>query len=189
MLCLAVDCPGARIPEGECCAVCPEDPTLPPECAVSLIFQCNQNICIQHYYNTFWWNIAPCALLVPCSGDSSFMECACTYCLPQSVLCEAVKCPRPVVPEGQCCPVCPKYKGNWAICIAIHMNRNELSYDVHLCRCLYTTEYWCIVFNALYTQCVNTMDKRTCQVTPFHQLMGATHGECAHTGLCLISAG
>ena len=44
MICPRVDCPGATIPEGECCAVCPGEPTLPPECAVSSIVQCSQQL-------------------------------------------------------------------------------------------------------------------------------------------------
>ena len=44
-----MDCPGATIPEGECCPVCP--PILPTKCAVSSICLCNQSVC---YYCTYY---------------------------------------------------------------------------------------------------------------------------------------
>ena len=46
-----------------------------------------------------------------------FYECCSNYVpcvyLPQSVLCPYVECPGAILPEGECCLVCPN--GDWEI--------------------------------------------------------------------------
>ena len=58
VLCPFVNCSGAVIPDGECCAVCP--PTLPPKCAVSSIIEVNGHI----YYIT---SFHLCTLCIDCT--------------------------------------------------------------------------------------------------------------------------
>ena len=104
--------------------------------------------------------------------------------LSQGVICLAVECPGAVVPEGECCPVCPNGEGEG---VYIHMARMNSLWLEHI-HSLNHHE----LFGMVFIQCVSTTDKLTIQVIPFLHLTGVTHGECESNvyilSSCSISA-
>lgn len=76
----------------------------------------------QQYYNKDVWKPEPCRI---CVCDSGAVLC-------DEIICEEIKeCPNPVIPSGECCPICPADASAPIGCnLFIHKPINKLLFNL-----------------------------------------------------------